>query len=299
MSRSCKPPVIARYLLLVLTAAGLAAGLAACSSAGDAPAEPAPVSVGVRKRRMLMEDGLDSIPSPMELVVTHEVLETYGAVDLELFAARVEQCRAVASGALEEVLSRYEAALWTVAEKAGQGEHGSQLDARSGYRQLDAKVESALAQLRRKAGVEYVEQLATFRQRDRIHAIRKIQDRVPDQGTLSLFLSPPVRVVAGVGLALAPKGLHEARAQAITFEPQGAGEDMEWEFLQARRTKLQKGGIVIQQSPWRFDRATDQGRVPLVSFPDSVGRWRGAWTTGARLACWWSPAGSGSSKGTR
>ncbi len=256
-----------------LAAAALALGACATGDGATAQGEPTPAQ---RKHRMLfgaehaihrvLEDArqdaaklraefqvaVTAVPRSYRLNATDPLLEPYGAETRQLRHDTVAQAQAATTAKLDLLLKHYEAALWAMASKAGELEHGSDTGTRTGYQELDDKVEAAMLQIARAADVEEVEQTATFTTYDDVALDRDLREEMAGRGTLSLYKSAPI-----VGL-FAPG--QEGQAIAAVFVRAGIAGDVPLSFVQAVRRRVERAGIVVSESEWQLDPATPDGR---------------------------------------
>ena len=232
----------------------------ACSSEPVEVGYQGELSIGMRKRRMLMgtelaihrllgqaetelgaileayDDELQGIATPIQLAVVHPQLESYGEGTRKQFKERVQGLHAATKERTEKVLAHYLAAMWSVAEEAGRAESGSDIGYRTGYRELDLKVESAYNQLLRNADVDGLDQLATFREADRIDLVRKVRDEIDGVGRVTLMISAPEHIRHfGPAASHGKSGVHEGVVEVIAFTADRGTEPPPMRFLQARR----------------------------------------------------------------
>jgi len=186
-------------------------------------------------------------------------------------AARIERVEAAAhrrKQRLELLLEHYETALWAVAIAGGEQERGDALGSRSGYVELDRKVEAALLQLARDVDVDGAVQDSEAASRDHVALERQIRHELPGFGVFSLYKSSPVRDLLGredEGQAAAVVFVR-ARPDSIAPDPRHAAfASLPLSFVQAVRHHVERGGLTQTRTEWRLEpAATDaRGTLPL------------------------------------
>jgi hypothetical protein len=208
----------------------------------------------VLKLRADFERDAGAAPRTFRLSASDPYLEPYGSAGRTQRRRLVEQAHATNATRLDLLLAHYEDAMWSVASEAGRRELGSTLGTRSGYVELDEKVDAALIQLHRDASVETLEQQATLRVHDDVVLERSVREDLEGLGILSLYKSAPT-----TGL-FAPD--QEGQAVAIVFarDPE-LDHGVSFTVVQAVRRIIERGGVVLTSTPWRLDGAAD-GAVP-------------------------------------
>jgi len=284
--RAAQPSRLA--LALRRTAAACAFALAACAAGGDEvsqpPAEPTPLE---RRHRMLLgvervihhtlqdarrdarrvSDGFqasaDSAPRAFRLNSSDPTLAIYGDEEQRLRRAAIEQAQAVAEAKLALLLEQHESALWAAARRSGLAEQGGDLGTRTGYQELDDKVEAGALQLQRAIDVEAIRQAATLMTYDDVSLDREVRHEVAGAGVLGLFKSPPT-----VGL-FAPG--QEAQAVVVTFVRDALPPEVPLSFVQAERSRVERGSMLLSSTPWRLESGiVDRpGVVPVRSAIDA------------------------------
>jgi hypothetical protein len=214
-------------------------------------------------------------PRSWRLGTTEPSLTTFGETGRESRRDAIERAFATTESRHQLLFDHYANALWVVAERAGELERGSDLGTRTGYRELDDKVDAALLQVERRLDVEGLEQVATFSKHEDVVLDRQIREELPGLGVLSLFKSAPVDGLFAPGqegqavVATFTRSVSEAVAVAPPAEDDAAKPalppDAGLSFVQAVRRRVERAGIVISETPWHLDPATPGGRgiVPL------------------------------------
>jgi hypothetical protein len=135
-----------------------------------------------------------------------------------------------------------------LATEASRMENGHELGTRSGYQELDDKVEAAMLQLSRSADVEGIQQLATLRTYDHVGLDREVREELPGKGVISLYKSQPVNGLFEAG--------QEGQAVVLVFQRDGLEPTVPLAYVQAVRHIVQRGGIVLASTPWVLDPST-------------------------------------------
>ena len=190
-------------------------------------------------------DRVDLLPLPSMLSVTDDSLGIFGQADRDARAKAVLAAQAETVARLKGLLAHYEKALWTLATEAGRLESGQELGTRSGYQELDDKVEAAMLQIARLADVEGIEQLATLRTYDHVGLDREVREELAGKGILSLYKSQPVN-------GLFERG-QEGQAVVLVFQRDGLEPTVPLAWVQAVRHVVQRAGIVVASTPWAID----------------------------------------------
>jgi hypothetical protein len=271
------PTTILRAPLLAL----VAAFAAACSSEPETPPPPPPATPAERKQRMLfatdnathqvlrdarrdvlavrgeMDAAIDAMPLPSMLGVTDAKLQAFDQPARDARAAAIKKVTDATEARLRGLLEHYEKALWTVAIEAGKLEHASELGSKTGYQELDDKVESALLQLNRDADVDELDQYRSLRSYDHVGLDRAVREELPKLGILSLYKSPPTQGLFAPG--------QEGQSAVVVFQRDGIAPDVKLSYIQAVRRLVERGGIIDVETPWQLDPATPRkdGVVPL------------------------------------
>lgn len=282
MNPRTTPTMRTRAALLAL----LAAFAADCSSERSEKQAP-PISPAERKQRMLFatdraihqvisdarrdvlaaraefDDAIAAMPLPSMLGVTDSKLQAFDQPARDARAAAITKLKDATTAKLKGLLEHYEKALWTVAIEAGKLEHASELGSKTGYQELDDKVESALLQLSRDADVDEIDQFASLHSYDHVGLDRAIREEIEKQGILSLYKSPPT-----VGL-FAPG--QEGQAIVVVFQRDGIAPEVPLSYVQAVRRLVERGGIILTETPWQLDPATPKkdGVVPICPDVDT------------------------------
>jgi hypothetical protein len=212
----------------------------------------------IAKLRAEFDAAVDHAPRSYRIDTSDPVLQEYGSALRDARHVAVEQAQATSEERFRLLLEHYEQAMWDVAIEAGKLERGSGLGYRTGYQELDDKVESAILQLERDAAVEGMEQVATIREYDDVVLERWLREEVEGIGVVSLYKSAPTLDL------FAPT--QEGQAVVVSFaRDEKVGKNVPLSFVQAARRVVERGGIVLTASPWRFDPATPGGKgvVPL------------------------------------
>jgi hypothetical protein len=217
----------------------------------------------VTQIRKEFDERVEAVPLPSMLNVTDEALAVFDQKDRDTRRDAIEKVEDDIKARMVALLKHYENAFWTVATEAGRLEHGSQLGTRSGYQELDDKVEAAMLQLSREADVEVIDQLATLRTYDHVGLDREIREELEGKGVLSIYKSPPVN-----GL-FAPN--QEGQSVVLVFQRDGLAPEVPLSYVQAARRLVERAGIVVAETPWQFDPATPKkdGVVPLATEVDA------------------------------
>jgi hypothetical protein len=195
--------------------------------------------------RKEFDDRVDVLPLPSMLSVTDDALGIFGQADRDARAKAVKVVEEDVEARLKGLLAHYEKALWTLASEAGRLESGQELGTRSGYQELDDKVDSAMLQIARLADVEGVEQLATLRTYDHVGLDREVREELAGKGILSLYKSQPV-------IGLFEKG-QEGQSVVLVFQRDGLEPTVPLAWVQAVRHVVQRAGIVVAATPWVID----------------------------------------------
>ncbi len=237
-------------------------------------------------------------PRTFRIASSESSLATFGDHLREQRLALLQE-RANATGQqLRALVDHYEGALWEIAAGAGRREGGDTLGTRSGYIELDEKVDQALIQLARDADVDGFEQSSAARLHDDIVLDRAIRYEIPDVGVLSLYKSAPTPGLfaaeqegQAIVVVLARskedpleskrvmKGIAEERrllaaGGTVAPAPLVAGplqrSTMPLSFVQVVRRRIERGGLVVESTPWQLDPATaDGGLVPISDEVDT------------------------------
>jgi hypothetical protein len=202
-------------------------------------------------------------PRAFRLNTTVPELVAFGESEQVARRDAIEQARSVAVAKLGLLLEQYEAALWSAAVHAGQLERGSDLGTRSGYQELDDKVEAGTLQLERAIDIDSIDQTATLKTYDDIALEREVRHELEGIGVVSLFKSPPT-----LGL-FAPK--QEGQAVVATFTRDGLPPEVPLSFVQAERGRVERGSMVLAVTPWQLDPGASgrAGVLPLRAAIDA------------------------------
>jgi hypothetical protein len=263
----------------------LAAALAARCSSPPPPDDTPPLrSPSERKQRMLLaaegvihqvmrdarrdvlavrnefDVAVDALPLPSMLGVTDQKLQNFDQPARDERAKTITAIMVKTQARLKALLDHYEKALWTVATEAGKLEHGSELGSKTGYQDLDDKVESALLQLARDADVDEIEQFATLHIYDHVGLDRAIREDVTGLGILSLYKSPPVKGLFALN--------QEGQAAVIVFQRDGIDPLVPLSYVQAVRRLVMRAGIIETETPWMLDPATPKKDGVVPQSPD-------------------------------
>jgi hypothetical protein len=274
-------------------AACLLLPVGACASGPDDDVRLPPESVGARKQRMILatessiqrllglanqeiervrtayEEQLDSLQASYRLSIVDDDLENYGTADLERFRTRVEELEERTTAAIEELLARYDEQFWYVATEIGHMEKGTSFGYRTGYRDLDEKVEAALIQLAARADLEGIHQSAAFLSSHRLVLSRKIRHEVEGVGEFDLFVSSPEEwntLDRDIDIPeRSPfRRLRQSYAMVVTFRAADDLRAVPFRFVQAVRHRIERGGIVIEETDWRLDPSCPGGEGILA-----------------------------------
>lgn len=207
--------------------------------------------------RAEFDDAVAKLPLPSMLGVTDAKLQLFDQPARDARANAITKIKDATEAKLKGLLDHYEKALWTVAIEAGKLEHASELGSRTGYQELDDKVESALLQLARDADVDEIDQMAALHSYDHVGLDRAIREEIEKQGILSLYKSPPQNGLFAPG--------QEGQAIVVVFQRDGIPPDVPLSYVQAVRRLVERGGIILTETPWALDPATPKkdGVVPL------------------------------------
>jgi len=269
-----------RNLLPALGLCSVSVLVPACSSTPETEVEPTvEVEVSQRKRRMLLatenavhallgrateeldevnrefERELDAIHTGPMLSVIDDVLEEYAREERDRFSRQVIDLEERTVTRLEAILELYRHRLWTVASEAGKVEGAKNLDFRSGYRELDEKVEATIVQLERVANVVGAEQTATLRAHDAVVLHREGKFEL-DAGQLLHFRSNP---------DLMDPSDHSPVSICFALIQPDLDNEIPVRFVQAVNHRIERDGIVVREKPWRFDPGipSKEGLLPL------------------------------------
>jgi hypothetical protein len=203
------------------------------------------------------DNAIAAMPLPSMLGVTDAKLQNFEQPARD---ARALECKKLADSAtarLKGLLEHYEKALWTVAIEAGKLEHASELGSKTGYQELDDKVDSALLQLGRDADVDQIDMFGTLHGYDHVGLDREIREELEKLGILSLYKSPPTQGLFAPG--------QEGQAIVVVFQRDGIDANVPLSYVQAVRRLVERGGIIESETPWQLDPATPKkdGVVPL------------------------------------
>jgi hypothetical protein len=206
--------------------------------------------LGAARREMgQMSEGflaeVDAAPRAFRLSSSDPELATYGTAAQAERRIRVEQVEERAKASVTVLLEKYETALWDAARRASARERGADLGSRTGYIDLDEKVDAAMVQLERDANLEQIDQAATLKLYEDVMLERELRLEVPGLGILSLFKSPPTLDL------FAPR--QEAQAVALAFVRGGLPPEVPLTFVQAERGRLERGGLLLTATPWQLD----------------------------------------------
>ncbi len=271
--------------------------LSGCSSPPDAEPPRAPTVVE-RKQTMLlatesaihviMEDArLDlarvgqefiaataSVPACWSLASAEPGLEPFGGEKRRRRAALVAGAAHRRRQELELMYRHYEAAMWEVGSEAGRREGGDALGSRTGDRELDRKIDAALLQLAREVDVDGAAEDADAVGSDRVTLERQIRHELPGIGVLSLYKSQPHKMAKGDEDEVQAAAVVFARAKPDPF----AGEYAEGpalapppphvSFVQAVRRHVERGGLQVASTDWRFDPAAADALGTLPPNPE-------------------------------
>ena len=260
-------------------------GLAACASAPPDSATHEPTTVE-RKQTMLLateraihiifEDARTDLvriqkqfeaevvkaPACYSLASAEPGLEPFGVDRRKERATRVAAAASRREQQLKLLLGHYETALWAVACEAGRREAGDGLGTRTGYVELDQKVDAALLQLAREVDTDGAIQAAEAASSDHVALERQIRHEIRGVGVLSLYKSQPIRGTFGPDDEGQATVAVFARAKPDPYDSKAAangGTDApppgKVSFVQAVRRHVERGGLMVAQTEWKFDAA--------------------------------------------
>jgi hypothetical protein len=252
---------------------------AGCASDEELP-PPAPESSPMRRRQRMLFDvesvvhralqesrrdaarivdeflaAVDRAPRAYRLNTSDPDLATYGNAEQQARSEAVDVAEKDAETKLSALVEQYESALWDAAARAGQAEHGADLGTRTGYRELDDKVEAAKLQIESTIDIERLQQLATLKTYDDVALEREVRLEIEGVGIYSLFKSSPT-----VGL-FAPG--QEGQAVVAAFNRVGLDPKVPLSLVQARRQRVEHGNMVLATTPWQLE-AWDAGKPGVV-----------------------------------
>jgi hypothetical protein len=188
------------------------------------------------------------LPLPSMLSVTDDALAVFDQAARDARAKVIGDAETVAETRMNALLVHYESRHWMLATEASRMENGHELGTRSGYQELDDKVEAAMLQLSRSADVEGIQQLATLRTYDHVGLDREVREELPGKGVISLYKSQPVNGLFEAG--------QEGQAVVLVFQRDGLEPTVPLAYVQAVRHIVQRGGIVLASTPWVLDPST-------------------------------------------
>jgi hypothetical protein len=191
------------------------------------------------------DDLVAKLPLPSMLSVTDDALAVFDQAARDARAKTIGDAETVAETRMNALLAHYESRLWMLATEASRMENGHELGTRSGYQELDDKVEAAMLQLSRSADVEGIQQLATLRTYDHVGLDREVREELPGKGVISLYKSQPVNGLFEAG--------QEGQAVVLVFQRDGLEPTVPLAYLQAVRHIVQRAGIVLASTPWVLD----------------------------------------------
>ncbi len=274
--------------------ASLLIGLSGCASGGDdTPPPPTPSEqkrmlfaaadraihvifedARVDLARVLAEFDRDvAVAPPCYLLASPDpALASYGETRRKERATRLEAASNRTQEQLKLLLEHYESALWAIAAEGGRIGGGDALGARSGYLELDQKIDAALLQLSREVDVDGVAQAAEAAINDHLALERAIRHELPGIGILSLFKSPPTEglfgkddegVATAVVFSRAKDDLLDASVvgAALAGKPAPVRPTLpaKISFVQAVRHGIERGGMMVKTTAWQLDPAATDG----------------------------------------
>jgi hypothetical protein len=286
----------------------IAAGLlllAACSGSPELDAVRAPTVVERKQTLLLateraihviMEDaradlarieaeftsGTSAAPHCWSLASAEPGLEPFGAGKRKQRAALVAGEAHRRRQQLELLYRHYETAMWAVAADAGRRENGSALGSRSGDLELDRKIDAALLQLAREVDIDGAAEDAGAVGSDRVGLERQIRHEIEGVGVLSLYKSQPIKLSRGDEDEVQAAAVAFARAKpdplatagkdgvenGVWVEAPAPVEPLRVSFVQAVRRHVERGGLQIASTDWRFDPAAADARGTLPLNPE-------------------------------
>ncbi|MBM4015762.1 MAG: hypothetical protein FJ293_12470 [Planctomycetes bacterium] len=214
-----------------------------------------------------------SLPACWSLASAEPGLEPFGADKRRQRAAHVASAAHRRRQQLELMYRHYEAALWAVGTEAGRREGSDMLGTRTGDRELDRKIDAALLQLAREVDVDGAAEEANAIGSDRVALERQIRHELPGIGVFSLYKSQPHKVARGDEDEVQAAAVVFARAKPDLFDAEfGAGPAPQpperVSFVQAVRRHVERGGLQIALTDWRFDPAAADASGTLPVSPE-------------------------------
>ncbi len=217
------------------------------------------------------ERQLQLLPTPVLLNVVHDELENYDVERQAKFRADALAIGEKAAEMLRRLLMVYEQRLWTVATSAGHKEKASDFEYLTGYMELDEKVLANRGQLLRSANVDGVLEQSIFRSYDRVELNRLVREPIADVGFFCFYSSTPESLKRlphfPVGHPSGLSALDEMIVYAFVLQRAETSGAIPVRFIQARRIRAERAGIVVTESPWILDPSTTAPAGELPAQP--------------------------------
>ncbi|MEW6745029.1 MAG: hypothetical protein AB1486_19930 [Planctomycetota bacterium] len=206
---------------------------------------------------------LAGLETPVRLQVIDAVLGAYGEAEERAFRdaidAVVERAKSRTNSVLEETTAEIRRQAYEVAgtDAAAEPEFAT------GYDDLDAMVEGVLDRLKLHADLPGLEDLGYFRRGEVVRLPRLARVDKDACGRLSVFVSPP--------LPGRKKANQETPAVVVTFQKAPELEaSVPIRLVQAVRHRIVRGGVPVEEKPWRLDPGTPDPDQPGVLPLDST-----------------------------
>lgn len=217
-------------------------------------------------------------PACYSLASAEPGLESFGSSRRKERSALVATAESRRQQQLKLLVEHYEAAFWAVATDAGKRETGKALGTRTGYAELDQKVDAAVLQLAGEADLDGAAQDAEAASSDHVGLERQIRHELPGIGILSLYKSQPIRGLIGPddeGQAAAfvfarakPDAFALGATDAAAPVAPPAAPSFDVSFVQAVRRRVERGGLLIASTDWQLDPAAADRRGTLPLSPE-------------------------------